>query len=181
MKPKRRWFQYTLRTFFIAFTVLTIAFATKVYHVKRERNAANAIQAIGGTVRWTYEGPKLLERVASELGLIHVTSVVYGARMKRSPRFKTDLIQYNAKATDSTLAYLLDLPHLQTVDLRYTNITESGLARLEKLGHVKSIDLRAAEFSGNALRSLQAKLPGCQIDHFLLNLRYTGTPRTIER
>ena len=54
MTLPRRWFQYSLRSFFILLTVLTVWLGVVVHRARAELEAIKAIEALGGTV-YDYE------------------------------------------------------------------------------------------------------------------------------
>ena len=66
--PRRRWFQYSLRTLFVLVTVLCVWLAVTVERVRKQREAVEAIEALGGQVYYEYQssggqeppGPKWL-------------------------------------------------------------------------------------------------------------------------
>lgn len=58
----RRWFRFTLRTFFVLLTLLGMWFAYVAHKDRQPRFAAAAIKEIGGTVAWTDQGSEWLRR-----------------------------------------------------------------------------------------------------------------------
>ena len=50
-KPRRRWFQYSLRTLLVLVTVLCVWLGVTVNRARKQREAVAAIQELGGTVR----------------------------------------------------------------------------------------------------------------------------------
>ena len=53
-KPRRRWFQFSLRTLFVLLTVLCVWLAVTVERVRKQREAVAAIEAVGGSVFYEY-------------------------------------------------------------------------------------------------------------------------------
>ena len=55
-KPKRRrWLSYSLRTLFIAMTVIGVGLGWKFERVRKQRRAVAAIKEVGGSVWYDYE------------------------------------------------------------------------------------------------------------------------------
>ena len=66
-KPKRRWFQYSLQTLLVFVTLCAIPcswYAVKMNRVKRQREAVEAIEKLGGRVEWSKpSGPAWLRKL----------------------------------------------------------------------------------------------------------------------
>ena len=54
-KPRRRWLQYSLRTFFVLLTVFCVWLGWMSYEAREQRKAVQWVQEIGGTVFYDYE------------------------------------------------------------------------------------------------------------------------------
>ena len=54
-KPKRRWWQYSLRTFFVLLTVLCVWLGWMAHRANEQRKAVAAIIELGGTVYYDYQ------------------------------------------------------------------------------------------------------------------------------
>jgi hypothetical protein len=63
---KRRWFRYSLRSFFLVVTLIGIFLGWKINVARKQRDAVRAFQSYGATVRYDYEfdieGPKISDR-----------------------------------------------------------------------------------------------------------------------
>ena len=55
MKPYRRWFQYSLRSFLILLTVFAVWLGVVVNRAREQREAVKAIEALGGLVFYDWE------------------------------------------------------------------------------------------------------------------------------
>lgn len=56
MKPTpRRWFQYSLRTFLVLMTALAVWLGVVVNRAREQREAVEAIEALGGAVTYDWE------------------------------------------------------------------------------------------------------------------------------
>ena len=57
-RPRRRWYQFTLRTLLIVMTLASVGlswFAVKLQQARRQRAAVEAIEKAGGWVEYDYE------------------------------------------------------------------------------------------------------------------------------
>ena len=75
-KPRRRWFQFSLRTLLVAVAVVAVRLALTANAARKQRAAVAAIEALGGSVRYEHEqnspsleplpGPKWLRELVGE-------------------------------------------------------------------------------------------------------------------
>ena len=57
-QPRRRWFQYSLRTLLLFMLLVSIGMswvAVRIQRARRQREAVEAIQKLGGLVRYDYQ------------------------------------------------------------------------------------------------------------------------------
>ena len=85
-KPRRRWLQYSLRTFFVLLTVLCVWLGWLTYKANEQRKAVEWVREMGGTVFYNYgfdedgheadaPGPKWLREMLGREFLDQVVSV----------------------------------------------------------------------------------------------------------
>jgi len=55
MQPRRRWFQYSLRSFLILVTALAVWLGIIVNRAREQREAVKAIEALGGTIAYNWQ------------------------------------------------------------------------------------------------------------------------------
>ena len=55
MKPTRRWFQFSLRSFLVLLTVFAVWLGVVVHRAREQREAVEAIEALGGTVAYDWQ------------------------------------------------------------------------------------------------------------------------------
>jgi hypothetical protein len=55
LKPPRRWFQYSLRSFLVLTTALAVWLGIVVNRAREQREAVEAIEALGGRVQYDWE------------------------------------------------------------------------------------------------------------------------------
>ena len=57
-KPRRRWLQYSLRTFFVLLTVLCVWLGWTVHRANEQRKVVEWVKEMGGTVEYDYQFDK---------------------------------------------------------------------------------------------------------------------------
>ena len=142
--PKRRWFQFRLRTLLIVVLVLSLSlswFATRLERARRQREAVEAIQKWSDTVSYEPTGPSAPDWACAILGYDFFIDVV---NVSVGPGFGDD----EAK-------YLKGLPKLRALSLSYTEITDAGLKHLDGLTHLESLYLKRTEITGTGLKHLE--------------------------
>jgi hypothetical protein len=123
MKPARRWFQYSLRSFLVVVTALAVWLGVVVNRAREQREAVKAIEALGGDVIYEGEdpfadaepsGPAWLRRVVGN-DFFDAVDVVILER-------KSDIVR--------SIPHLKRLRSLYAVYVPY-NISTTSLAELE--------------------------------------------------
>jgi hypothetical protein len=133
-KRKRRWFQFSLRTLLIAFTLCAAWLAWHANRAHRQRAAVNAVIELGGSVSYDYQitedkgkfmfDPKAIpgwpQWAIDALGIDCFQNVVSVSLM-------------NGRATDETLLLLGRVPTIRNIALKGGNVTNEGVAHLSSL------------------------------------------------
>ncbi len=168
-KPKRRRFQFSLRTLLLAVLLLSLPLswlATRMERARRQKEAVKAIQELGGSV--IYNGnrlpggifphgaprvqtpwPSWLERVLGEDFFWDAERVYwYGS---------------HPKVTDQRLVYLKDLKNVREVCLQGTQVTDAGLEYLKTFRGLEHLDLRGTQVTTEGVKKLREALPECYI------------------
>ena len=115
---------------------------------RREREAAEAMEKLGGAVYWSEpSGPVWLRKLIGDDLFIHVE--ILGFR--------------GFSITDADLDNLTGLSQLQMLDLRGTNITDKGLENLRGLSQLHRVDLDGTKVTDEGVKKLQESLPNCKI------------------
>ena len=163
-KPRRRWFQFSLRTLFVLVTVLCVWLAMTANRARKQREAVAAIEAMGGTVYYDYQidstvtflrrakpdGQKWLREL---IGKEYFVSV-YGVNFR------------NTRVTDSDLEHMkMMLTNLQWLNLESTQVTDAGLEHLKGLTKLVLLDIRNTHVTDEGVKKLQQALPNCEIHH----------------
>ncbi|MCE9548502.1 MAG: hypothetical protein K8T25_23755 [Planctomycetia bacterium] len=131
-KPKRRWFQFSLRTLFLVTTLDAILFALLgwwSYKARQQREAVAALEKVGGTVSYNYSLPwtsGMKDPPRWPVQLVHRVGVDYFARVE-------SLRTSGKQVTDANLVHVARLKSLQLLLLDHTQVTDAGLKHLKNL------------------------------------------------
>ncbi len=132
--PKRRFLRFTLRSLLLLMLVVCVALGWKVERARKQRDAVNWIQELGGSVSYDYEidnndrtipnaeppGPKWLMK---QLGIDFFDDVV-----------RVDLSEATQVSDVTALSGLTNLKGLGLSDTPVSSVTAlSGLTSLEEL------------------------------------------------
>lgn len=55
LKPRRRWFQYSLRSFFVVVAAVAVWLGIIAHRAREQQEAVRAIEALGGRVRYDWQ------------------------------------------------------------------------------------------------------------------------------
>jgi hypothetical protein len=162
-KPKRRWYQFSLRTLLVLVLLASIGLswlAVKMEWARRQRAVLSKLahfephaEYSGQSVvrLWFQKNPNEF----TDDDLSHVNKL-------------ENLQCLNLTETgisDAGLVHLNELPRLKTLFLWDTRITDAGLIRLEKLQDLEYLVLRGTQVTDEGIQKLQEALPNCRIEH----------------
>lgn len=164
LKPKRRWFQYRVRTILILMTVFAIWLSINVKHVREQKRAVHAILKVGGQVTYLHEreskphapGPAWLRRILSDDWFQRVDIVTFhgaysltdaDAECLSGLKSVRRLDFSDTQIGDRTLAIAGKMPRLRHIYLMNTKVTEAGLEHLRGLDNLSMLDLQATPVS----------------------------------
>jgi len=170
--PKRRWFQFSLRTLLVVLTVLCLGPGGYVAYeqgkVRKQQGAVAAIERLGGYVFYDERPPRRLGLTRVILGddtVGNVNGVDFNP-LKTENRKITDadlrhlrsfplldhLVLKNCRQiTDGGLAELSGLPNLRYLYLNDTPVTDAGLVHLAGLGNLEELSLTHTQVTGPGL------------------------------
>ena len=175
-KPKRRWFQYSLRTLFIITTLVAIAcswYVCEMQKAAKRRAAIAEIEKQGGYVyyydasnpRTMGEPPRWFSLLRRLHGDEHLgNAVIVG--MSR-PITDSELVYLKGltklehlylvrlQVTDAGLIHLRDLTKLKGLWICGTQVTDAGLVNLEGLTNLEYLDLNDTQITDAGLEHLQ--------------------------
>jgi len=172
-KPKRRWYQYSLRSMFVLTTLVAMACSWYAYEMKQaaERRAAIwKIERLGGEVVYYNaadphtpgEPPSWhswLRKLHGDAHLGNPASVVLRTNevtdddlvnVKCLPNLQVLLLD-GTQTSDAGLARLKDLDKLAVLGLAATQITDRGVAQLKSFSDLQWIDLFDTQITDTGL------------------------------
>ena len=159
-KPRRRWYQYSLRSLFILTTLVAIAcswYAYEMNEAAKRRAAIAEIEKLGGGVYY-YDGPhgeppKWYSWMRKLHGDQHLGNAVY-VGLNNPGITDADLVHLRgltkiemlyltqSQITETGLVHLGDLANLRMLDLVWTQTTDAGLVHLKSLANLEQLFLR---------------------------------------
>ena len=177
MNPKqiRRWFQFSLKTLLVAFTLLALmlgaltAFTAKG---RRQKAVVQRVQGLGGKIvyigyEWDPFGPIKLN-VPPPPGMRLPDQSYYARQVRKwlgrdyvDPVVGVGLT--GDEITDDDLAQLASLTELETLSLFNTGVSDVGLVHVKKLSHLKYLNLSYTAVTDEGMAEIQKALPNCRI------------------
>jgi hypothetical protein len=170
---------FSLRSLMGLIALLGVILATFMAPGERERRAAAAITAGGGTVLFEHadsaaDAPPAAGSIKSIVPAAYwddaVTVDLSGTRVSDA-----DLVHLHALPTlrglwlhetgitDAGLTHLETLSGLQTLNLAGTAVTDAGLSHLERLPGLRYLNLTDTQATSAGVEALRAALPHCTI------------------
>ncbi|MFC1757706.1 hypothetical protein ACFL2H_02960 [Planctomycetota bacterium] len=182
----RRWTRFSVRTLLVVIALFSIWLGSEVNRARRQRDALNVVQQLGGFVNFDYQAGEEHVMVTKESPKDRYVNWqgpfwVAGPDIKpHGPVFLHSLLGDEffqnienvglslTAASDSDLATLARIRSLQSIELQGTKITDKGLNHLSGLRSLRSLDLSGTLVSDDGLRHLSEhselellRLSGC--------------------
>jgi hypothetical protein len=174
-KRKRRWFQFRLRTLMIFTLICAIPCAwlgRKIDKKRREREAVDVIQRLGGYVQYEYQsmpggpprqppGPEWLRSLLGEDFFNEVDFVALQKLSEPESHRRTELNQvYGMKlngrnVADAAMERLEGLTRLHHLYLTNSEVSDGYLIRLEGLTELQTLDLFGTKITDAGLIHLK--------------------------
>ncbi len=117
LRPKRRWFQYTLRTLLLLMTACAVWMGRYVHRARLQKRSVAAIREYGGWVRYDFQFNYFTDE-----GMRHASRAprleelwVCGREVRENP------------ITDEGLAHLQKLQRLKELGIQHTQVTAEGI------------------------------------------------------
>jgi len=165
MTPRRRWLQFSLRTMMVLMVVFGAGFGWLGMMVKRaraQRDAAKAIEELGGHVQWNPPSSGMVRNVMDSVGTL------------LGENLSGDVVAIgNWRATDAGLLHLRGLTQLRILLLNDTQVTDTGLEQVGGLTQLNLLDLSQTRVTDAGLVHLRGLT---QLD--VLNLSNTQVTDT---
>ncbi len=181
-RPKRRWYQFSLRTLLIGVLVVSLPLswvACRMQKRRKQREAVTAIVKAGGKVSYDYDRiaepciPKWARALLGDSFFYDVKSVVaYGSFGDDEASHLKELTNLTAlyltatQVTDAGLECLEGSTKLTTLDLNYTQVTDAGLEHIEGLKNLRYLSLCGTQITDAGLENLKGltDLTGVDLD-----------------
>ena len=162
-KTKRRWLQFSLRTFFVLLTVFCVWLGWTVHRANEQRKAVEWVREMGGLIDYDYEydedgnflvdaepyGPKWLVQLLGADYFQEVSGVdLHGTQVSDlTPLAKLTSLQY-LYVWDTQVSDLTPLAGLQKLERLYVDATEvSDLTPLARLTTLRKLVLNDTQVS----------------------------------
>ena len=172
-KRKRRWFQYSLGTLMTLVTVCALAcswLAVKMRQAERQREAAAAVEKLGGTVEWDSTAPRRpvwLRRLVGDDLFNSVRSVDFSGNELRDAWLEhikmlsqlRELHLVETNATDADIEQIKSLSQLNVLALDGTQVTDAGLGHVGSLSQLRDLDIGSTQVTDAGVKKLQQALP----------------------
>lgn len=156
VKPKLRWYQYSLRSLLIFVTLFAFAcswLAVKKRQAKRQKEAVEIIQMVGGNVWYDYQ--ETAPRTVSTAGkprepdwLLKILTEDFFHKPVNITFFGTPKDEGWSKAVN-------DLPSLKTLLLSGRNISDKTLENLAMLPNLEELHANSSSVSDEGLKNLE--------------------------
>lgn len=177
INPKRRWLQYSQPTLLVVVALFGIWWtwlAVMTRPARREREAAAAIEKLGGIVEWTEpQGPEWVPGVVVGDDFYgHVKFVGLEAnkaadavlvQIKWLDHIENLALDFSNVA-DTDLENLSGLKQLEWLNLSKTKVTDAGLESLKGLSKLEELHLEGTQVTDRGVERLQQALPNCKIE-----------------
>ena|SRR5687768_553150 len=172
-KPRRRWFQFRLRTLLLLITLIAALLGWRMYVWRAEqeaqRQAMVELKAHGATTSVTFgssaEAVVLQGRKADNVVLLDNPELTDDdlQGLKNAPLTRS-LTIVGSRITDKGLVHLRNLRQLELLDLKKNpQITDAGLVHLEELENLEKLILIGTSVTPAGVKKLQRALPNTKI------------------
>ncbi len=160
--PKRRWFQFSLRTLLLIIFLASVGMSTlgvKMHRARKQRQIVAAILKLGGGVQYDYHDGICDPRKHPPVPAWQLK--VFG------DDFFSDVVGVGffrkAHLRDEDLARLENLAQLEFVMLERVPITDKALEHFKGLGNLRYLSLVGTQVTEEGIAQLAKALPECTI------------------
>jgi hypothetical protein len=160
VKPKRRWFRFSLRTLLLLVTLACAGFswlASRMNEARAQRLIVQEIRQLGGKVFYDYQIPEAVsdDVVVGDDGIRYPLSrgcPIFEVRQPPGPRWLHKLLGEDFFA------------NVIRVRLSCTEVTDADLMTLRGLHSLKSVSLEETNVSDQAIAEFEAAMPGVEVN-----------------
>jgi hypothetical protein len=156
LRPKRRWYQFSLRALLLLMAAFALWLGITVHRVRQQEEAIHTVLHLGGTVYYDYQseqdssGRTFIDPQAPPSGPAWLRAVV-GEEYFREV---TDVSLRDTKVSDAELEFLAKLPRLETLDLSNTPVNSDGLVHLRKLRQLRGLSLCNTDVDDSGMKHI---------------------------
>ena len=136
-KPRRRWLQFSLRTMFVVVTVFCVWMGFTAKRARDQREAVEAIEALGGTVDYEHE-------------VFEVVNQLYVLGRPPGPEWLRKLVGDE---------YFVSV---NRVALPASKLDDAMISRFERLTNLRYLNLIDTPISDESIEKLQQALPNSE-------------------
>jgi len=174
LKPKRRWFQFSLRTLFVVMTVFAVWLGLRVHEGRKQQRAIAVIEELSGRYFYYYDADPHYQTSMAMMLMVSTGEPPAGTvrpqwlRRWVPDEYLADIVWVNVgyrRATDEHLRAIGALKSLRRLDLTQTDVTDEGLQHLYGCKRLEEVYLVNSEVTEQGVGELQEALPNCKIHY----------------
>ncbi len=173
-KPRRRYLQFSLRTFLVVLTLVCVWFGWQVNQANQQRKAVAWVLEMGGSVQYDYEvddagntiadakptSPELLRDFYHQVEVVHLRNTQVS---DLTPLANLQSLKC-LDLTDTQVSDLTPLANMKRLGRLHVSKTPvSDLTPLANLTSLESLYLTDTQVSEEQITTLQQALPNCVI------------------
>jgi hypothetical protein len=173
-KPKRRWFQFSLRAMLVCVTLGAVGLGWYMYRWRQQqaeqRKAAAAVRELGGEAQPSLSSYSLASVIfeqgdAENLFFLQEKNIRDDdLKIFAAAENTRGLYLFKNEITDGGLVHLKNLRRLRILDLRHNKeVSDEGLKQLENLEELEQLILMGTKVTPAGVARLQQKLPRTKI------------------
>lgn len=152
---RRRWFQFSLRSFLIVITIGCVLLVWQIMPELRQREAVKAIKAKGGEFIYVVDKDDAPYNYRDQW-------VAFDIEEPKGPPIGLSLPETTLSRDE--LRMIARLESLQFLDISDARFSDDELGELRRLTNLRDLTLPVNGVSMKAIKELKGCLPNCEID-----------------
>jgi internalin A len=156
-KPKRRWLQFSLKSFLIVVTLFAVWLGYFSLRAREQRAAVARIKELGGHVQYDYQWGSNSQ--SGPPGWPWLRRLVGDEYFQEVTRVWLDKTQ----VSDADLRVVSKLRHTRSLSLNWTDISDEGLASIHGISELTYLGLCKTKVTSEGIRLLPQQLTGCTL------------------